>query len=84
MSRPDPLLKRISSDPEICHGQACIKGTRIMVSVILGGLAEGMTSEEILNEFSELCPDDIRAALAYAANLAVEKDQHLLAAARIS
>lgn len=45
------LLSRISIDPNICHGQACIKGTRIMVSVILDCLAAGMSEQEILEEY---------------------------------
>lgn len=69
------LLNRISVDPAVCHGIACITGTRIMVSVILDNLAEGKTREEILKSYPSLQPVDIDAALAYAAMLA--KERHL-------
>lgn len=69
------LLNRISVDPAVCHGKACITGTRIMVSVILDNLAEGKTREEILKSYPSLQPTDIDAALAYAAMLA--KERHL-------
>jgi len=62
--------KRISVDPRICHGKACIAGTRIMVSIILDNLAGGVSREEILKSYPSLTPEDIDAALAYAAELA--------------
>ena len=65
--------ERISVNPSICHGKACIKGTRIMVSVILDNLAAGVSQEEILKSYPSLTPDDIRAAIAYAAELARER-----------
>jgi uncharacterized protein (DUF433 family) len=68
------LLNRISTDLKICHGKPCIKGTRIMVSVILDNLASGLTTEEIITEYPELKPEDIKAAIAYAAELAREED----------
>ena len=68
------LLDRISVDPKICHGKACIKGTRIMVSVILDNLAAGLTPEKIVQEYPPLTLEDVRAALAYAATLAREED----------
>lgn len=67
------LLSRISVDPEVCHGQACIKGTRIMVSIILDCLAAGMSEQAIMKEYPTLAPEDIRAAVAYAAELAREQ-----------
>ena len=67
------LLSRISIDPNICHGQACIKGTRIMVSVILDCLAAGMSEQEILEEYPTLTAEGIRAAAAYRAALAREE-----------
>ncbi len=67
------LLSRISIDPNICHGQACIKGTRIMVSVILDCLAAGMSEQEILEEYSTLTVEGVRAAAAYGAALAREE-----------
>ncbi len=66
----DDLLIRIAADPNICGGVACIRGTRVPVSVILDALAEGLTPEEVLDHFPQLQPEDIRAALAYAAELA--------------
>jgi len=67
------LLKRISVDPQICHGKACIEGTRIMVSVILDNLAAGFSPEGILRSYPTLNLDDIKAAIAYGAELAKER-----------
>jgi uncharacterized protein (DUF433 family) len=61
---------RISADPRICHGKVCIKGTRVMISVILDCLAENMTEDEILAEFPSLKKGDIQVALQYSASLA--------------
>lgn len=66
---------RIDSDPTICHGRVCIKGTRVMVSVILDNLASGETPERILKSYPSLTQDDIHAALWYAAELA--RDRYL-------
>lgn len=63
-------LDLISTDPNVCHGRACIKGTRIMVSVILDCLAAGMTEQEILAEYPTITVEGIRAAAAYGAALA--------------
>ncbi len=68
------LPERIVIDPEVCHGKPCIRGTRIMVTVILDSLAEGMTPEEIVTEYSPLTLEDVRAAIAYAAMLAREEE----------
>ncbi|MDD2230330.1 MAG: DUF433 domain-containing protein [Candidatus Cloacimonetes bacterium] len=65
--------KYITSDPTICHGAACIKGTRIMVSVVLDNLAAGLTAEEILGSYPTLTLASIRAAIAYAAELSHER-----------
>lgn len=65
--------ERISVDPLVCHGKACIKGTRIMVSVILDNLAEGVNETEILKSYPSLRPEDIKAAIAYAAELSRER-----------
>ena len=65
--------ERIIVDPLVCHGKACIKGTRIMVSVILDNLAEGVTEAEILKSYPPLRPEDIKAAIAYAAELSRER-----------
>ncbi|MFA7467244.1 MAG: DUF433 domain-containing protein [Desulfotomaculaceae bacterium] len=66
------ILKRITIDPEVCHGKACIAGTRIPVFVILDNLADGMNREEILKSYPSLKPADIDAVLAYAALIAKE------------
>jgi uncharacterized protein (DUF433 family) len=66
-------LERISVDPHICHGTACIAGTRIPVSVILDNLAEGISREDIIKSYPSLKWEDIDAALAYAALLAKER-----------
>ena len=62
--------KRISVDPAACHGQACIKGTRIPVAVVLDNLAAGLSAEEIVASYPSLRVEDVRAATAYAAELA--------------
>jgi uncharacterized protein (DUF433 family) len=60
-------------DPAICHGRACIKGTRVMVSVILDNIAAGQSVEEILKSYPSLTGEAIQAALAYGAELARER-----------
>lgn len=54
------FIKRISIDPKICHGKACIKGTRIMVSVVLDSLAEGLSVEEVLRSYPGLSREDVQ------------------------
>ena len=63
----------ISVDPHICHGQACIKGTRIMVPVVLDNLAAGLSVDEILKSYPTLNRESIQAAIAYAAELTRER-----------
>ena len=63
---------RISVDPNVCHGKACIKGTRVMVSVILDNLAAGESHEAIIRGYN-VTEEDIQAALHYAAELARER-----------
>jgi uncharacterized protein (DUF433 family) len=65
--------QRIIADPMICHGKACIRGTRIMVSIILDNLAEGVSEIEILKSYPSLKPEDIKAAISYAAELTRER-----------
>ncbi|MBM4030870.1 MAG: DUF433 domain-containing protein [Planctomycetes bacterium] len=65
--------ERISVNPEICGGTPCIRGTRVMVSVVLANLAAGLSREEILDSYPSLRPGDIDAALAYAAELVDER-----------
>jgi uncharacterized protein (DUF433 family) len=67
------LLDLISVDPRICHGHACVTGTRILVSVILDCLAAGMTEREILEQYPTLTAEGVRAAAAYGAALAREE-----------
>jgi uncharacterized protein (DUF433 family) len=59
--------ERIGINPEIHHGDPCIKGTRTPVSVIVGSIADGDTFEQILEAYPQLTADDIRAALKFAA-----------------
>ncbi|MFN8486911.1 MAG: DUF433 domain-containing protein [Caldilineaceae bacterium] len=61
--------ERIVIDPDLHHGDPCIKGTRIPVSMIIGSLADGMTSLEIQAAYPQLTLEDIQAALAYAAEI---------------
>jgi uncharacterized protein (DUF433 family) len=64
--------ERISVDPRVCHGKACIRGTRVLVSVVLDNIAVGVPRQEILASYPALESADIDAALAYAAELARE------------
>lgn len=64
---------RISVDPLICHGKACIAGTRIPVSIILDNLAAEVPQAEILASYPSLKAEDVHAAIAYAAELASER-----------
>jgi uncharacterized protein (DUF433 family) len=63
----------ISVDPSVCHGKACIKGTRVMVSVILDNLAAGASPDEIRRDYPSVSLEAIRAAIAYAAELSHER-----------
>jgi len=60
---------RITVDPAVCHGKPCIKGTRVMVSVVLDNIAAGEASEQIVATY-RLAKEDVQAALQYAAELA--------------
>lgn len=66
---------RVSTDPAVCHGNACIKGTRIMVSVVLDNLAQGKSADKIVQLYPTLQREDVAAAIAYAAELACERDR---------
>ncbi len=68
----EELLSRISIDPQTCFGKPCIRGHRIWVSLILDLLADGMTPEEILPEYPGLEMEDIRACIAYGAEMSRE------------
>ncbi len=63
----------ITVDPAVCHGRACIKGTRIMVSVILDNLASGLTPDEVIKSYPSLNREAVQAAITYAAQLARER-----------
>ncbi len=63
----------VTTDPSVCHGKACIRGTRVMVSVILDNLAAGQSPEDVLKSYPSLPPEAIQAAIAYAAELARER-----------
>lgn len=65
--------EHITVDQDVCHGKPCIRGTRVMVSVILDNLAAGQTTEEILESYPSIGHEDILAAVAYAADLARER-----------
>ena len=67
------MAERISINPKICHGQACIKGTRIPVHQILHMLANGDTIEELLKEYPSISREDILACIEYAASLTEEQ-----------
>lgn len=70
----DSWQNHISTNPNICHGKPCITGTRIMVSVILDNLADGLTFDQIVADYPPLTVSDIQAAIAYAAALAREEE----------
>ncbi|MGD8490924.1 MAG: DUF433 domain-containing protein [Anaerolineae bacterium] len=63
----------VTVDPGVCHGRACIKDTRIMVSVVLDNLAAGLTPDEILSSYPSLTLEAVQAAIAYAAELGRER-----------
>jgi uncharacterized protein (DUF433 family) len=69
----NPLLDRISIDPNVCFGKPCIKGHRIWVSLILDLLASGMSVAEVLEQYPALNDLDIRAAIAYGAEMSRER-----------
>ena len=69
----DNPLERISIDPKVCHGQPCVKGTRIMVWLIVQYLANDDSAEEILAAYPSLTREDIQACLLYAAEMTRER-----------
>ena len=75
----EELLQRVTIDPGICAGKPCIKGTRIYIAIILDALAEGLSPAEIVDHYPSLKPEDIRAAVAYGAELAREKTWKVIA-----
>ena len=65
--------EHITVDPEICHGRACITGTRVLVTVILDNVAAGLSPEEIVRSYPSITPGSVGAAMCYAAELAKER-----------
>jgi uncharacterized protein (DUF433 family) len=65
--------EHIVVDPAVCHGQACIRGTRIPAAVVLDNLAAGLSAADILKSYPPLTEQAIHAAVAYAAELARER-----------
>lgn len=65
--------KHLTSDPQVCHGQLCAKGTRVSVTNILDSLAEGATRQQILKSYPSLSPEHIQAAIAYASDTSRKK-----------
>lgn len=65
--------EHITVDSNVCHGKPCIKGTRVMVSVVLDNLAAGQTPEEIIESYPSVGREALRATIAYAADLARER-----------
>jgi uncharacterized protein (DUF433 family) len=67
------MFDRITFDPQMMGGRACVRGMRITVSLIVNLVANGMTADEILREYPDLEAEDIKQALQYAASLASEE-----------
>lgn len=72
-------LDRITTDPSICHGQPCVRGLRYPVDKILDLLSSGMTTQDILDDYDDLEPEDVSAVLAFAAQLSRVKSMQALA-----
>lgn len=71
------MLDRIVTDSKICHGQACVKGTRIPVYVVLEALAAGMSVEQIIGDYPPLTSEDVRACVYYASLVTREEEMPL-------
>lgn len=63
----------ITVDPEVCHGRACIAGTRVLVTTVLDNLAAGLDTEEIVQSYPSVTAESVQAAMCYAADLAKER-----------
>ncbi len=74
MEKEEDLLKRITANPNICHGKPTIRGLRYPVENLLELMASGMSFAEILEDYKDLEPEDLKACLAYAARLAKVKN----------
>jgi uncharacterized protein (DUF433 family) len=77
----EEMAQHIVIDPEVCFGRPVIRGTRLWVALLVDNLAEGMSEEELLREYPQLTHDDLRAALAYAAEMTRERVLPLAAGA---
>jgi uncharacterized protein (DUF433 family) len=73
----EELLQRISIDPAVCGGRPCIRGHRVWVSLVLDFLASGLSVEEILKDYPQLSPDDIRACIAFGSEMTRERTVHV-------
>ncbi len=73
------VSERIIIDPEVQHGKPVVRGTRVPITRIVGGLAGGMSTEEIIQEYG-ITEEDVRAALAYTAELIDSEEFHPLPA----
>ncbi len=69
----DDPLELVTIDPSTCHGQACVKGTRVTASVLLDALAAGLDPVDVVRHYPSLTIEDVRAAVAYAAWLAKQE-----------
>jgi uncharacterized protein (DUF433 family) len=74
------IAPHIAVDPAVCHGAPCIRGTRIMISVLLDCLADGLTTDAILAEYPGLSAADIAAALTYASHVMQVDEEYPLEA----
>lgn len=72
-STRDELLQRIAIDPNVCFGKPCIRGTRIWAALLLDLLAPRASAREVLEEYPQLTPEDLRAAIAYGSEMARER-----------
>lgn len=71
--RRDDIAERITIDPKVCFGRPVIRGTRVWVALIVDNLADGVSEDELLDAYPQLTREDIRAALAFAAEMTRER-----------
>jgi uncharacterized protein (DUF433 family) len=64
----EELLERITIDPDVAHGQPCVRGTRVLVTVLLDAIAAGLTTGELVKHYPSITEEDVRAAAAYASS----------------
>ena len=69
--------QHITVDPAVCHGKACVRGTRVMASVVLDNLATGISIDELLASYPSLTREGVLAVMAYAADLARDRTVEL-------